>query len=221
MHAGCGGKLEPQYVCHADGVLVPRAAIAKQYRLPDGTMTVLTEEDLRGAESDRVGTIGILECVPEETVDPIYLGKAMFVGPNEDYGVDAYSTFVDALAETGLVAIGTHYLRARDQLVLVQRYRQRGLLLRELFYESELRPLHEIELPLSVGGSVSDDGYVMWADALERLRRPAYGRRDYRDAYPDRLLRAAAQKSEREEDTLPATVRPASVLEAKREAPPS
>jgi DNA end-binding protein Ku len=212
VHAHCGARVEQQHFCPADEVVVPRAAIAKEYRFADGTVTALSEEEIKSAESDRVGTVEILECIPEASIDPIYLGKAMLVGPNEDHGIDAYSTFVDALAETRTAAVGMHYGRTRDQLVVIERYRTRGLLLRELFYESELKAIDEIELPLTVRASLPPGAFELWTAEVERCRKPAFSSGAYKDGYPERLLRAA-ERNVKPQETPPA----ASLLRAARE----
>jgi DNA end-binding protein Ku len=212
VHAKCGGKLEQQFFCAADDAVVPRPAIAKQYRMPDGTFATLTEEDIRGAESDRVGTMEIVECVPEDSVAPIYFGKAMLVAPDEAHGIDAYSTFVDALEATKTAAVGLLYTRTRDQLVHLQRYRERGLLLRELFYASEMRPLDEVELPLSVRSSLPPGAFELWTDAIERRRKAAFSAETYKDGYPARLLRVAERTSGGGEHADAASPRPDNLL---------
>jgi DNA end-binding protein Ku len=194
VHEKCGGKLEQQYFCAEDGAVVPRPAIAKQYKHSDGSGTILTEEEIKSAESDRIGMLEILECVPAGSVPTIAQSKAMLVGPDEQRGIDAYATLVDALEETRTAAIGRLYTRTRDQLVLLERYGDRGLLLRELFYASEMKPIDEVELPLSVRASMLPGAFEMWTRAIEARRKPAFDAAAYADGYPERLLRAAERK---------------------------
>jgi DNA end-binding protein Ku len=216
VHATCGGKLEQQYFCATDQAVVPRPAIAKQYRLPDGTVTTLTEEEIKTAESDRVGTLEVFDCVPEGSVDPLYMGKATLVGPNEEHGIDGYGTLVDALAETRTEAVGVHYQRTRDQLVLLQRYGARGLLLRELFHANEMRDIGEVEFPLSVRASQPAGTFELWTDAVERRRRATFRADVHADGYPERLLLVAERKT-RPDAVAPANVRTASLVKAARE----
>jgi DNA end-binding protein Ku len=196
VHARCGGKLEQQYYCHADQAIVPRPEMARHFSNRDRTVTMLTDDEVKTAESDRIGTLEILECVPEDSVDPIYLGKTMFVGPDLDHGHDTYAHFVDALAVTRSAAVGMRYMPTRDQLVLILRYRERGLLLREIFYDDEVAALDPIELPLSGrDANVPHVGFESCLAAIAPFRRPAYGATTYRDGYADRLALAAERKA--------------------------
>jgi DNA end-binding protein Ku len=193
VHAGCGERLQQQYYCAKHDAVVPRPAIAKQYRHPDGTETTLTEEDLGTAEFERVGNLDVFEFVPHGSVDPIYLGKAMLLGP-EDKHESGYAAIVDALEDTGTAAIGLLYVQKRDQLVLIQRYGERGLLLHELFHAEEVRPVHEVKLPASDRDSLVSGASKLWTDVIEQRRKPAFEASRYEDGYPDRVLRAAERK---------------------------
>ena len=196
VHARCGGTLEQQYYCQADQAVVPRPETARYFRHKDRTATLLTDDEVKTAESDRVGMLEILECIPEDAVDPIYLGKTMFVGPDLDQGHDPYANFVDALAVTRSAAVGMHYMPTHDQLVLIRRYRERGLLLREIFYDDEVAVLDEIELPLSDrDANVPHIGFESCLAAIEPFRKVAYSVTAYRDGYPDRLGLAAERKA--------------------------
>src|SRR6202042_3024756 len=84
VHARCGGKLEQHYYCHADQAVVSRPEMARYFRHENRTVTMLTDDEVKTAESDPIGPLEILECVPEDAVDPVYLGKTLFVGPDLD-----------------------------------------------------------------------------------------------------------------------------------------
>ena len=84
----------------------------------------------------------------------------------------------------------------RDQLVLICRYRERGLLLREIFYADELAALDEIELPLSDRETqVPHVGYESCLAAIAPLQKSAYNASAYSDGYPGRLALAAERKA--------------------------
>ena len=218
VHAKCGKKVEQLYsctYCTGDEAIVPRPAIAKQYVLPDGKAAVLTVEELKTAASDRAGTIEIVECVPAGSVDPIYLGKAMFVGPQEGT-VDGYAALVNALEETRTSAVGVLYSEAaRDQLVLIERYRERGLLMRELFYANELRSLDKIELPVSAPAKLPGAA-KQWTDTVGQFRKDAFDPSAYKDGYPDRLLHTAESKARAAKDPATASAPTSLVKEARK-----
>jgi DNA end-binding protein Ku len=192
VHSDCGEKLVQQYVCAKDGSVVPKAAMAKQYRFDDGTVTTLTDEDVKSAGPEAEGQIELLECVPENSLDPVWLGKTTFVGPDQDRGIDGYIALVDALTAARATAVCRYSTRSRDQLVVIQRYGERGLLMREVFYADELRPLEEIELPRSVPNPLMAEAF---AGVIARSQKERLAHAAYKDGYPERLLRAATDRA--------------------------
>jgi len=193
VHGSCGGALKQQYVCASDSSVVRREEIARQYRHADGTVTALTAEDLKVTDPSKAGTLEVLECIPEGTVDPIYLGKTMLLGKHQEH--DLYGTFVDALARTRTSAVCMHYTPTRDQLVLISRYRERQLLLRELYYAGEIRALDELEFPATDPMPTVPEAAELWVREIERCRKPAFNPEAYEDGYPARLRAAAEQKA--------------------------
>ena len=218
VHAKCGKKVEQLYsctYCTGDEAIVPRPAIAKQYVLPDGKAAVLTVEELKTAASDWPGTIEIVECVPAGSVDPIYLGKAMFVGPQEGT-VDGYAALVDALEETRTSAVGVLYSEAaRDQLVLIERYRERGLLMRELLLRERAPVAGQDRAPRerpgeATGGSQAVDGHG------RAIPEDVFDPSAYKDGYPDRLLHTAESKARAAKDPATASAPTSLVKEARK-----
>ncbi len=192
VHADCGEKLVQQYVCAKDGSVVPKVSTAKQYRFDDGTVTTLTDEDIKSAGPEAEGQIELLECVPDNSLDPVCLGKTTFLGPDQDRGIDGYIALVDALTAARVTAVCRYSTRSRDQLVAIQRYGERGLLMHEVFYADELRPLEEIELPRSVPNPLMAEAF---AGVIARAQKERFAHAAYKDGYPERLLRAATDRA--------------------------
>jgi Ku protein len=194
VHAACNGELEQQLVCRTHGTPVARPAISRRYHAADGREVVLSDDEMKGAESARVGVLEILEFVPADGIDAALMGRPTVLGPDQDRGIDGYSMFVDALAATNTVAIGMHFLRTRDQLVSIEPYRERGLLMRELSHGAELRPISEIEFPFSTASSAVEGTLGLWTRRIEQRRRAQLDPLAHRDGYLERVEAVATSR---------------------------
>jgi DNA end-binding protein Ku len=93
-------------------------------------------------------TIEVKEFIDSEEFDPIFIEKNYYVGPDPgkkktESSSKAYSLFVKILNETKKIAIGKVVLREKEHLVALRAY-QRGLVIHQLRYLDEIRPMDEI-----------------------------------------------------------------------------
>jgi DNA end-binding protein Ku len=116
---------------------------------------VIEKEDIDNIKLKTTNTIEIKEFIDSEDFDPIFIEKNYYIGPetgtkkNKSNGKSssllnkAYSLFVKILHETNKVAIGEVILRDKEHLVALRAY-QRGLVMHQLKYLDEIRPMDEI-----------------------------------------------------------------------------
>ena len=95
------------------------------------------------------------------------------------------------MERTGRVAIGRHWSRGKENLVLIRPYKD-GLILHQVYYADEMRDFGAIDL----GDDVSfKPGEEQLADQLiEQLTSEEFEPDKYRDEYRDRVLAAVEQK---------------------------
>ena len=93
-------------------------------------------------------TVEVMEFIEADEFDPIFIEKNYYVGPDPgtkkvEAAARAYSLLIKILHDTGKIAIGKVVLREREQLVALRAY-QRGLVMHQLKYLDEIRPMNEI-----------------------------------------------------------------------------
>jgi DNA end-binding protein Ku len=127
---------------------VPWAEIKKGYEITKNDYVVIEKEDLDRIKLKTNNTIEGKEFIDSEEFDPIFIEKNYYVGPDpgkkkSEASSKAYSLFVKILHETKKIAIGKVVLREKEHLVTLRAY-QRGLVMHQLKYLDEIRPMDEI-----------------------------------------------------------------------------
>ena len=199
QHAVCGGKLKQQFICIEDDMVVPRDATTKSFSLARGTRVTFTEDELARLKSPRTDELELQEFLPRGAVDSLFFAKTYFVGAG-DGGDPGYRLLVESLNATGTIALGRLFTRGRDQLVLVEATGGR-LLLRELFYDDEVKSVDEIPVPTAE--AIPDVDVELARRIIEQRRQPAFAPERYRDTYPDRVRAAAEEKAAGREVPMP------------------
>ncbi len=142
LHKECGTRLKYQFYCPKDDRLVGRDEMIKGYEFAKGQFVTFTDEELEAVEEQSKGGIDITEFVPIEQVDPIYYAKAYYLGPDAG-AARAYHLLAAALRKTGLVALAKYAARGKQYLVLLRPIKE-GLVMQQLHYPAEVRPIQEI-----------------------------------------------------------------------------
>ncbi|HEY5610044.1 MAG TPA: Ku protein [Thermoanaerobaculia bacterium] len=144
LHKGCGSRLKQHYVCQKEDVRVERDEMIKGYEVSRGQYVTFTEEELKAIEEKATQSIEVQEFVPSKAVDPIYFDKAFYLGPDKG-GARGYRLLSKAMEETGRWAVARYAARGKQYLVIV-RPMGKGLVLQQLHYANEVRPLAELEI---------------------------------------------------------------------------
>ncbi|HEY6147782.1 MAG TPA: Ku protein [Thermoanaerobaculia bacterium] len=145
LHAKCGSRLKQQYICpKEDNVIVPREEMTKGYEFSKDQYVLFSPEELKALEEESTQTVDVTEFVPITEIDPVYYDKAYYLGP-EKGGAKAYWLLSKALQETGRVALAKYAARGKQYLVMIRPV-DGGLVMQQLMYADEVRPISEIEL---------------------------------------------------------------------------
>ena len=115
----------------------------KAYEVAEDELVVLTDEDFAAVKAEGVKTIDICDFVPYEEIDPIYLEKTYFLGPQSG-GEKVYSLLREAMEQTELAGIAKFVMRDRQHLGCL-RVREGTLTLEKMFFHDEVRPIDEIK----------------------------------------------------------------------------
>jgi DNA end-binding protein Ku len=144
VHRKCGSRLKQQYVCPKDEVIVGRDDIAKGYEFAKGQYVLFSDEELKALQEKPTHTIEITEFLPIEKVDPIYYETTYYLGPDKG-GDRAYKLLARALGKSGRAAVAKYAARGKQYLVLVRPLGE-ALVMQQLRYADEIRPIAEIPL---------------------------------------------------------------------------
>jgi DNA end-binding protein Ku len=122
--------------------VVPREETVKGYEFAKGQYVTFTDEELDAVEEQSTGGIDIEEFVPIARVDPLLYAKAYYLAPDQG-AARAYHLLAAALRKTGLCALAKYAARGKQYLTLVRAVDQ-GLILQQLHYPAEVRPIADV-----------------------------------------------------------------------------
>ena len=122
VHVADGGRIRYKRVCSECGEEVPYSDIGKGYEMADGRMVVLEPDDFADLPLSSKKVIDVLEFVPADQVDPLYLGKSYYLQADGGPGAKPYVLLRDALDGSELYALVKVALRSRESLGLLRTY---------------------------------------------------------------------------------------------------
>jgi len=189
LHAKDGARLKQHYVCSADGEKVEREDMVKGYEFAKDRYVTFTAEELKALDEIASQTIDITEFVPASQVDPVYFDRAYHLGPDKG-GSKAYRLLAVALEQSGKAALGRYAARGKQYLVLI-RPRAGRLVMQQLFYADEVRPLDEVELDEA---PVKDAEVQLALQLIAQTSAERFEPERYEDSVKKRTLEAIERK---------------------------
>ena len=115
--------------------------LIKGYEYAKGEYVVLDEQELRSIVPKTSPDLQIVEFVPFDQIDPVYLETSYYVAPDQT-GEKAYALLFKAMEETGQAAIGQLTMHRRDH-VMILRPGKTGMVAHTMFYADEVRSVDE------------------------------------------------------------------------------
>jgi len=199
LHKACGSRLKQQYICSKEGTIVEKDDIAKGYEFAKGQYVTFTPEEIKALDEKATNSIDIAEFVPLNSVDRMYLDKVYYLGPDKG-GDRAYRLLGEALKVTGRAAVGQYSARGKQHLVLV-RPLNGVLVMEQLHYASELKPVDEVPHPET---PVKELELALARQLIEQSSSEEFRPEDYHDTVRERVLEAIQQKVEGQDITAEA-----------------
>ncbi|MCX5740932.1 MAG: Ku protein [Proteobacteria bacterium] len=145
LHDADGSRLKQQYVCTKCNEVVDREHTVKGYEHAKGQYVIMTPDELKALDAVATQSIALEEFVPAMAVDPLYVEKSYYLGPDKG-GERAYKLLADAMVDTGLVGLASYSARGKQYIVLLRPY-QEGMIMHQLRYAQEVKPWSEVPLP--------------------------------------------------------------------------
>jgi DNA end-binding protein Ku len=141
-------KIQYKKWCPIEDREVPYSELKKGYQISKDNYVVVEKQDLDKIKMKTTQSIDVKEFVDSKDLDPLLIEKSYYVGPekNKKNGTidKAYTLFTRVINETNKIAIGKVVLKDREHLVALRAY-QRGIVMHQLRYIDEVKPVDEVE----------------------------------------------------------------------------
>ncbi len=198
LHGADHARIQQKRVCSADGEEVPFEEIIKGYELAPERYVVIEDAELAALAPEATRTIEIEDFVEIDEIDRIYFDQPYYIVPNRG-GARSYKLLLQAMRETGKVAIARVVLRSRERLVAVHP-REDVLMMTTLTYADEVNPTSELR---ELGGE--EESAAVGERELDVARRLVQSLAEpfditrYRDTYREAVLDLIDRKASGEE----------------------
>ena len=180
-HKDCGRRISMPKYCGTCQKMLATADITKGYEVGDSYVP-LTESDFQSLPLKSVKTIEVVEFVDESQIDIRCYDKPYFLGSDEG-GYKAYRLFVQAMAESRLVAVAKLAYRERERLAIVRPY-QGVMMLQTLRYAEELKDCSDLEPPAY---AISEKEQNLAVSLVKAMAVPQFDLSKYHDEYRQAL----------------------------------
>ena len=199
LHKTCGSRLRQQYFCIKEDVPVSRDEMAKGYEFAKDQYVMFSPEELKALEEAGTQTADINEFVPISAIDPVYFDKAYYIAPDKG-GAKPYALFAKALRESKRCAVGRWAARGKQYIVMIRPVDD-GLVMQQLMYAGEVRPISEIDIPKM---DVRDAELKLAKQLIDQQTSATFDPSQYTDEVSERIEQAVQKKVEGEEITMAA-----------------
>ena len=197
LHKTCGSRLRQQYFCIKEEVPVSRDEMVKGYEFAKDQYVMFTPDELKAMEEAGTQTADVTEFVPIQAVDPVYFDKAYYLSPDKG-GAKPYALFTKALRESKRCALGRWAARGKQYIVMIRPVDD-GLVMQQLMYAGEVRPISEIDIPKM---DVRDAELKLAKQLIDQQTSATFDPSQYTDDVTARIEAAVQQKVEGHEITM-------------------
>ncbi|HEX5225773.1 MAG TPA: Ku protein [Solirubrobacteraceae bacterium] len=119
LSAKTGARINQKRVDSQTGEEVPYEDIVKGYEIAKDRYVVVEPGELDALEPKKTKTIEIEDFVDLSQIDPVYYDHPYYLAPGAG-GVKPYRLLLDAMRETGKVAVARVVIRSKEQLVALR-----------------------------------------------------------------------------------------------------
>jgi DNA end-binding protein Ku len=201
LNGDTGSRIAQKRVDSVTGEEVPYENLVKGYELTKDRYVLITPDELETLEPEKSRTIDIEDFVDLSEIDPVYYDHPYYLVPDKG-AAKAYGLLLNAMKESGRVAIARVILRSKEQLVAIRPGHEGTVLMMEtMIFADEVVPTGEIDgLPDAEELQVSEREVAMAQQLIESLVTDFEPER-YKDEYREKVLELIERKAAGEEIT--------------------
>ena len=177
--------------------------IVKGYELTKDRYVVITPDELEALDPEKSRTIDIEDFVDLADIDPVYYDHPYYLVPDKG-AAKAYGLLLDAMRESGKVAIARVVIRSKEQLVAIRPAPGGVLMMETMIFADEVVPPEPIDdLPDAEDLKVSDRELKMAQQLIDSLSSD-FEPEKYQDEYREKVLELIERKAVGRGDRRPA-----------------
>ena len=198
LNAETGSRIQQKRVDSTTGEEVPYESLVKGYELTKDRYVIITPDELESLDPEKTRSIDIEDFVDLQDIDPVYYDHPYYLVPDKG-SAKAYGLLLDAMRESGKVAIAKVVIRSKEQLVAI-RPAPGGVLMMEtmIFADEVVSPDAIDDLPDPDDLNVSDRELKMAQQLIESLTSE-FEPEKYRDEYREKVLELIERKASGQE----------------------
>jgi DNA end-binding protein Ku len=206
LHGQTGVRIQQKRVDPSTGEEVAYDDIVKGFELTPDRYVIIEPGELDALDPKKTKTIDIEDFVALDEIDPIYFDHPYYLAPAAG-GAKPYRLLLEAMRETGRVAIANVVIRSKQQLVAVRPMSNgEALGMSTMVYPDEvIDPATVDEIPSTDEVEVTDREIAIAEQLIDSLAGP-FDPDKYRDTYREEVLSLIERKAQGEEIAVqPAT----------------
>ena len=181
-----GSRVKQQYVSEKDQSVVKRGDMIKGYEFEKDRFVLFTPAELKALEESSSHAVEIVSFIPEKTVDPIYYDKAYLLAPDKR-GAKPYTLLMEAMRHSGRCALAKWAWKGKQYVVQVRPAMGDGLILQQLLYAEEVRPLAELNIETV---AIAPTELQLALQLIEQISEDNYDPKQFEDTEKQRILAA-------------------------------
>lgn len=167
---------------------VDRGGTVKGYEYMKDHFVQFTDEEIANMQAEKRDTLDIKEFVPASEIDPLHVEETFYTGPNKAMD-KSYRLLYEVLKTTKQAAVGTMVSRGKEHLVVLRSY-QHGIVLHQMFYDTEVRAFDEMCAQIDINKKELDLGKAL----AKQLAVKSFDKSKYRDHFIEKVNAAVETK---------------------------
>jgi DNA end-binding protein Ku len=196
LNGETGNRIAQKRTDAVTGDEVPYENLVKGYELTKDQYVLINPDELDALDPEKSRTIDIEDFVDLAEIDPIYYDHPYYLVPDKG-AAKAYGLLLNAMQESGRVAIARVVLRSKEQLVAIRPAQDGTVLMMEtMIFADEVVPRADLDgLPDAEELRVSEREVQMAQQLIESLVTDFAPER-YKDEYREKVLQLIEAKAE-------------------------
>jgi DNA end-binding protein Ku len=192
-----GNRIQQKRVDSGTGEEVNYEDLVKGFELTKDRYVVITPDELASISPEKSRTIDIEDFVEIEEIDPVYYDHPYWLAPDKGAS-KAYALLVQAMKESGKVAVAKVVLRNKEHLVAL-RPSGDALMMETMVFHDEVVPSDDIDELEAAREQQANDREVAMAKQLIDSLTSEFEPGRYRDEYREKVLDLVERKAEGQE----------------------